>query len=123
MLSLMKKGSYIVNTARGKIVDRDALVDAIKSNHIEGYAGDVWYPQPAAKDHPWRSMPRHAMTPHYSGTTLDAQARYAAGVREILGNWLNERPQREEYLIVDKGKVVSRAYTEGDATKGHSTNK
>ncbi|CAF1205258.1 unnamed protein product [Adineta steineri] len=123
MLSLMKKGSYIVNTARGKIMDRDALVDAIKSNHIEGYAGDVWYPQPAAKDHPWRSMPRHAMTPHYSGTTLDAQARYAAGVREILGNWLNERPQREEYLIVDKGKVVSRAYTEGDATKGHSEKK
>ncbi len=68
-------------------------------------------------------MPRHAMTPHYSGTTLDAQARYAAGVREILGNWLNNRPQREEYLIVDKGKLVSRAYTEGDSTKGHSTNK
>jgi len=123
MLSLMKKGSYIVNTARGKIMDRDALVQAVKSNHIEGYAGDVWYPQPAAKDHPWRSMPRHALTPHYSGTTLDAQARYAAGVREILGNWLNNRPQREEYLIVDKGKVVSRAYTEGDATKGHSANK
>jgi formate dehydrogenase len=45
MLSLMKKGSYIVNTARGKIMDRDALVNAVKSNHIEGYAGDVWYPQ------------------------------------------------------------------------------
>ncbi|CAF0897184.1 unnamed protein product [Adineta ricciae] len=123
MISLMKKGSYIVNTARGKIMDRDALVDAVKSNHIEGYAGDVWYPQPAAKDHPWRSMPRHAMTPHYSGTTLDAQARYAAGVQEILGNWLNNQAQREEYLIVDQGKVVSRAYTEGDATKGHASNK
>ena len=36
-------------------------------------AGDVWYPQPAPKDHPWRTMPNHAMTPHYSGTTLDAQ--------------------------------------------------
>ena len=45
MLALMKKGSYLVNTARGKIVDRDALVDAVKSNHIAGYAGDVWYPQ------------------------------------------------------------------------------
>ena len=68
-------------------------------------------------------MPRHAMTPHYSGTTLDAQARYAAGAREILGNWLNNRPQREEYLIAEKGKLVSRAYTPGDATKGHSSNK
>lgn len=45
MLALMKKGSYIVNTARGKIMDRDALVNAVKSNHIQGYAGDVWYPQ------------------------------------------------------------------------------
>jgi formate dehydrogenase len=52
MLANMKKGSFIVNTARGKIMDRDALVDAVKSGHIEGYAGDVWFPQPAAKDHP-----------------------------------------------------------------------
>lgn len=66
-------------------------------------------------------MPRHAMTPHYSGTTLDAQARYAEGVKEILMNWLNDRPQREEYLIADKGTLVSRAYTQGDATKGHSS--
>jgi len=120
MLSLMKKGSYLVNTARGKIVDKDALVSAVKSGQIAGYAGDVWYPQPAAKDHPWRKMPNHAMTPHYSGTTLDAQARYAAGVREILENYLANKPQREEYLIVDKGSVVSRAYTPGDSTKGHS---
>jgi formate dehydrogenase len=70
LISKMKKGSYIVNTARGKIVDTDALVAAVKSGHIEGYAGDVWFPQPAPAAHPWRSMPRHAMTPHYSGTTL-----------------------------------------------------
>lgn len=38
-----------------------------------GYSGDVWYPQPAPKDHPWRYMPNHAMTPHISGTTIDAQ--------------------------------------------------
>lgn len=38
-----------------------------------GYAGDVWNPQPPEEDHPWRTMPNHGMTPHYSGTTLDAQ--------------------------------------------------
>ena len=38
-----------------------------------GYAGDVWNPQPPAEDHPWRTMPNHGMTPHYSGTPLDAQ--------------------------------------------------
>jgi len=41
---------------------------------IAGYGGDVWNEQPAPKDHPWRYMPSQAMTPHISGTTLDAQA-------------------------------------------------
>jgi len=118
LLAKMKKGSWLVNTARGKIVNRDALVAAVKSGHIRGYAGDVWFPQPAPKDHPWRSMPNHAMTLHYSGTTLDAQARYAAGVKEILDNYFKGKQQREEYLIADGGKLVSRAYTQGNATKG-----
>jgi len=38
-----------------------------------GYGGDVWNEQPAGKDHPWRYMPFHAMTPHTSGVTIDAQ--------------------------------------------------
>lgn len=40
---------------------------------FSGYSGDVWNPQPAPKDHPWRYMPNQAMTPHVSGTTIDAQ--------------------------------------------------
>ncbi|MCW3054081.1 MAG: Formate dehydrogenase, partial [Chthonomonadales bacterium] len=84
LLSKMKRGSYIVNTARGAICDRDAIVHALESGHLAGYAGDVWFPQPAPRDHPWRTMPNHGMTPHISGTTLSAQARYAAGTREIL---------------------------------------
>ncbi|ETL41621.1 hypothetical protein L916_07446 [Phytophthora nicotianae] len=118
LLSKMKKGAYIVNTARGKIVDKDALVKAVESGHIQGYAGDVWFPQPAPADHPWRSMPRHAMTPHYSGTTLDAQARYAAGTKEILERFFDGKPQRPEYLIAEGGKVTSPSYTHGDATSG-----
>jgi formate dehydrogenase len=118
MLALMKKGSYLVNTARGKIVETNALVDAVKSGHIQGYAGDVWFPQPAPKDHPWRSMPRHAMTPHYSGTTLDAQARYAKGVREILQCFFDKTPIQSDYLILDRGELVSRAYTQGNTTQG-----
>jgi formate dehydrogenase len=118
LLSSMKKGSYIVNTARGKIVDTDALVQAVESGHIEGYAGDVWFPQPASRYHPWRQMPRHAMTPHYSGNTLSAQARVVTGVKEILSNYFSGKPQNPEYLIVDEGKVVSPSYTQGNATSG-----
>jgi formate dehydrogenase len=106
LIAKMKRGSYIVNTARGKICDRDAIARALRSGQLAGYAGDVWYPQPAPEDHPWRSMPHHAMTPHTSGTSLSAQARYAAGTREILECWLEGRPIREEYLIVEGGKLA-----------------
>jgi formate dehydrogenase len=102
----MRRGSYIVNTARAKLVDRDAVVAALDSGHLAGYAGDVWYPQPAPADHPWRRMPHNAMTPHTSGTTLSAQARYAAGTREILECFLEGRPIRSEYLIVDGGHLA-----------------
>ena len=118
LLGKMKKGAYIVNTARGKIIDTDALVKAVNSGHISGYAGDVWFPQPAPKDHPWRSMPWHAMTPHYSGTTLDAQRRYAEGVKEVLERYFKGEKQRKEYLIADGGKIVSPAYTPGNTTGG-----
>src|SRR5262247_1258634 len=121
LISKTKHGAYIVNTARGKICDRDAIARALESGQLAGYAGDVWFPQPAPKDHPWRSMPHHGMTPHISGSSLSAQARYAAGTREILECYFAGDRIREEYLIVDKGKLAgagAHSYTAGDATKG-----
>jgi formate dehydrogenase len=106
MFALMKRGSYLVNTARGKLVERDAVVRALRSGQLAGYAGDVWYPQPAPKDHPWRIMPYNGMTPHISGTSLSAQARYAAGTLEILQSFFDATPIREEYLIVDGGALA-----------------
>jgi formate dehydrogenase len=121
LLAKMRPGSYLINTARGKICDRDAVAAALKSGHLAGYAGDVWFPQPAPRDHVWRSLPHHGMTPHVSGTSLSAQARYAAGVREILECWMTRKPIRNEYLIVQDGKLAgagAHAYTAGNATKG-----
>lgn len=121
LIAKMKRGAYLVNTARGKICDRDAVARALQSGQLAGYAGDVWFPQPAPKDHPWRTMPNHGMTPHVSGTSLSAQARYAAGVREILECWLAGRPIRNEYLIVDGGKLAgtgAHSYSAGNATGG-----
>jgi formate dehydrogenase len=106
LIATMKRGAYIVNTARGKIADRDAIVRALESGQIAGYAGDVWFPQPAPADHPWRTMPHHGMTPHISGTSLSAQTRYAAGTREILECWLEGRPIRDEYLIISGGGLA-----------------
>jgi formate dehydrogenase len=106
LLGTMRHGAYLINTARGLIVDRDAVVRALESGQLAGYAGDVWYPQPAPKDHPWRTMPHHGMTPHVSGSSLSAQARYAAGTREILEAYFAGNPLRDEYLIVDGGKLA-----------------
>ncbi|EOV79239.1 hypothetical protein A1UI_01629 [Escherichia coli KTE73] len=106
MISEMKRGSYLINTARAQLVDRDAVVNALKSGHLAGYAGDVWFPQPAPASHPWRTMPWNGMTPHMSGTSLSAQARYAAGTLEILESFLGNSPIREEYLIVDRGQLA-----------------
>jgi formate dehydrogenase len=121
MLSRMKRGAYLINTARGKICDRDAIVNALESGQLAGYAGDVWFPQPAPQDHPWRTMPWHGMTPHTSGSSLSAQARYAAGTREILECHFEGKPIREEYLIVEGGHLAgagAHSYSEGSATEG-----
>lgn len=116
LISNMRRGTYLINTARGGLCDRDAIVRALESGHLAGYAGDVWYPQPAPKDHPWRTMPHHGMTPHTSGTTLSAQARYAAGTREILECFFEARPIRDEYLIAQDGHLA------GAGAHSYSTN-
>ena len=121
MISKMKKGAYIVNTARGKICNKNDIADALKSGQLSGYAGDVWFPQPAPNDHVWRSMPNHGMTPHTSGTSLSAQARYADGVREILECFFDKKPIRDQYLIVKDGQLAgmgAHSYSKGSATSG-----
>tara|TARA_B100001027_G_scaffold209539_1_gene175779 strand:+ start:2609 stop:3808 length:1200 start_codon:yes stop_codon:yes gene_type:complete len=121
LISKMKKGAYIVNTARGKICNKDDIAEALKTGQLSGYAGDVWFPQPAPNDHVWRNMPNHGMTPHTSGTSLSAQARYADGVREILECFFEKTPIREQYLIVKDGQLAgmgAHSYSKGSATSG-----
>ena len=121
LISKMKPGAYIVNTARGKICNREAIARALESGQLSGYAGDVWFPQPAPNDHVWRTMPNHGMTPHTSGTTLSAQARYAAGTREILECFFDEQPIRDQYLIVKDGELAgmgAHSYSKGSVTEG-----
>jgi formate dehydrogenase len=124
LINSMRRGSYIVNTARAEIVVRDAVVSALESGQLAGYAGDVWYPQPPAPDHPWRTMPNEAMTPHVSGTSLSAQARYAGGTREIIEDFLAGRAIREEYLIVAGGALAgtgAKSYTTGGTSSPGSS--
>lgn len=91
----------------------------MKSGQLRGYGGDVWFPQPAPKDHPLRyaqypSGGGNAMVPHMSGTSIDAQARYSAGVKNILDSyWSGREDYRPADLIVHKGQYATKAYGEG----------
>lgn len=121
LINQMKRGAYIVNNGRGQLANRDDIVEALKSNQLGGYAGDVWYPQPAPKNHPWRTMPHEAMTPHVSGTTLSAQARYAAGVREILEDFLNHKPIRKDYIIAQNGQLAGTGAKSYEVSNGKAS--
>ena len=119
----MKKGSYLVNTARGAIVDPEAVADAVNSGHI-AYGGDVWPVQPAQKTclggyaNPYGEAYGNAMTLHVSGTSLDAQARYANGVKQILTEYFNKtynyRPQ--DVIVID-GDYATKAYGQREKSK------
>jgi len=94
-----------------------------------GYSGDVWNVQPAPKDHVWRTMKNplgggNGMVPHYSGTTLDAQARYANGTRSILENYLNGKPQEAQNIIIGLSKFTlctRRSFTDHPSLEGYET--
>lgn len=73
----------------------------------------VWNVQPSPKDHCWRTMKGpngngNGMVAHYSGTTLDAQARYATGTLEILENWDTNKPQTPANIIVENGDYATK---------------
>lgn len=106
-IAKLKKGVLIVNNARGAIMDTQAVADGCSSGHIAGYSGDVWFPQPAPKDHPWRYMPNQAMTPHISGTTIDAQLRYAAGVKDMLEKYFKGEDFPPQNYIVKEGELAT----------------
>jgi len=66
-------------------------------------------------------MPHQGMTPHIAGASLSSQARYASGVREILECYFEARPIRNEYLVVQDGKLAgvgAHSYTKGNVTEG-----
>jgi len=115
LIGKMKKGSWLVNTARGAICERQAVADALASGQLLGYGGDVWDIQPSPEDHVWRTMRNsngggNSMVPHMSGTTLDAQKRYADGTKDIIKRYLAGEKQDPGNLIVENGQYASKAY-------------
>jgi D-3-phosphoglycerate dehydrogenase len=85
-LSLMKPGSYLINTCRGPVVDTQALVAALRSGQLAGAGLDVHDPEPLPMDHPLRSFPNVILTPHVAYYSSEAvlQARRETAENIVL---------------------------------------
>ena len=93
-LAKMKRGSYLINAARGPIVDERALVNALLSGHLAGAALDVFEVEPLPADSPLRSLDNVVLAPHRGGATLEAEARLIEVVGDNLRRVLEGLPPR-----------------------------
>lgn len=87
-IAKMKKGAFLINNARGKVIDIDALADALKSGHLAGAAIDVFPAEPKSNQDefisPLRGLDNVILTPHVGGSTEEAQARIGEEVSKRL---------------------------------------
>src|SRR5262245_60944909 len=72
-MARVKKGSRILNGARGGIINEEALVEALKSGHLAGAAVDVFVQEPPLADQPLLKLPNVVVTPHLGASTTEAQ--------------------------------------------------
>lgn len=88
-IAMMKKGAFLINNARGQVVDIDALADALKTGHLLGAAIDVFPKEPKLKgeefESPLRGIDNVILTPHIGGSTLEAQERIG---REVASKFI-----------------------------------
>lgn len=96
-LFAMKKGAVLINTARGALVETDALIEAVESGHLRGAAVDVFEKEPLPRDHPFTRVPGILLSPHIGGATEEAMERTAIQVASQVIDVLHGR--RPEHLV------------------------
>ncbi|AIT82217.1 D-2-hydroxyacid dehydrogenase family protein [Novosphingobium pentaromativorans] len=91
LLGLMKPTAYLVNTARGAIIDEAALVDVLRAGGIAGAALDVFESEPLAEDHPLRGLPNTVLTPHLGWPTDEMYDQFATAAADAIIDFVNGR--------------------------------
>ena len=93
-LAAMKPDAYVINMARGGVIDEEALAAALTAGTVAGAAVDVFSSEPPAADNPLRTAPNIILTPHLGASTEEAQARVAMEACEQVRDVLAGRPAR-----------------------------
>jgi D-3-phosphoglycerate dehydrogenase len=93
-MAMMKPTAYLINTARGPVVDEDALVDAVHKGVIAGAGLDVFGIEPLPQGHPLRTLPNSVITPHVGGFVEENYALWYGGAVEDILAWLDGAPIR-----------------------------
>ncbi len=88
MLRAMKKSAYLINTARGGVIDEDALITALQEEQIAGAYIDVFNEEPLSQENPLWQLDNLLISPHYCDAVEDWQERFAAFFADNLHKWL-----------------------------------
>lgn len=105
-LRAMRSDAFLINIARGEVVDDDALVRCLRAGGLAGAALDVFSAEPLPPEHPFWSLPNLVITPHVSGYTPAYFDKMLAIFEDNLGRYLEGRPLRN---VVDKRLGYARA--------------
>jgi D-3-phosphoglycerate dehydrogenase len=97
-IAKMKRTAFLVNTARGGIVDEAALYDALKDKRIAGAALDVFVEEPTPQDNPLLTLPNFIAAPHVAGVTREAVDRMAVVAVQNILSVLDGKPNRENVI-------------------------
>jgi D-3-phosphoglycerate dehydrogenase len=89
-IAAMKKGTRLINCARGGIINEEALAEGLKSGHLAGAALDVFVQEPPAADHPLLKLPNVVVTPHLGASTTEAQETVALEAAQLLIDYLTK---------------------------------
>ncbi|MBN1204125.1 MAG: hydroxyacid dehydrogenase [Myxococcaceae bacterium] len=89
-LGLMRKGSWLVNTSRGWVVEQAALVEALRSGHLAGAALDVFEEEPLPAESPLRGLDRLILSPHLGASTVEAERRVSLSLADQMIEFLKE---------------------------------
>jgi D-3-phosphoglycerate dehydrogenase / 2-oxoglutarate reductase len=97
-IAKMKRNAFIVNTARGGIIDEKALYDALKANRIAGAALDVFVEEPTPQDNPLLTLPNFIAAPHVAGVTREAVDRMAVVAVQNILSVFDGKPIRDNVI-------------------------